>query len=96
MQLHLTPRALEDIADIADYIKEHNPIAALRVRASIFAAMQSLMMYPMSGRLLTSTIRRIVTAKYHYLIYYKINVELEEVEIVTVQHPSRAREYTDA
>jgi plasmid stabilization system protein ParE len=33
MKLRFTPRAARDIAEIADYIREHSPQAALRVPA---------------------------------------------------------------
>jgi plasmid stabilization system protein ParE len=33
MKLNFTPRALEDIVSIADYLKVHNPNAANRSRA---------------------------------------------------------------
>jgi plasmid stabilization system protein ParE len=35
MKLRFTPRAVENIAVIADYIREHNPATSLRVRAAI-------------------------------------------------------------
>jgi plasmid stabilization system protein ParE len=33
MKLRFTPRAVENIAAIADYIREHNPAASQRVAA---------------------------------------------------------------
>ena len=35
MKLCFTPRAVRDLAEIADHIREHSPQAALRVRAAI-------------------------------------------------------------
>jgi len=35
MKLRFAPRALQDLAGIADYIVTHNPAAALRVRADL-------------------------------------------------------------
>jgi toxin ParE1/3/4 len=40
MKLRFTPRAAQDLADIADYIRERNPAAALRVRAAILESLQ--------------------------------------------------------
>jgi plasmid stabilization system protein ParE len=37
MELHFTPRAARDIAEIADYIREHSPQAALCVRVQFCA-----------------------------------------------------------
>ena len=41
MKLRFTPRAAQDLADIADYILEHSPQAALRVRAAILESLQN-------------------------------------------------------
>ena len=38
MKLRFTPRAAQDLAEIADYILEHSLQAALRVRAAILIA----------------------------------------------------------
>jgi plasmid stabilization system protein ParE len=42
MKLRFTPRAAQDLASIAAYIRERNPPAALRVRAAILESLQSL------------------------------------------------------
>jgi plasmid stabilization system protein ParE len=42
MKLRFTPRAAEDIAAIADYIRVRNPGAARRVRATILQSLQNL------------------------------------------------------
>jgi plasmid stabilization system protein ParE len=34
MKLRFTPRAIENLAEIADYIRERNPAASRRVRAA--------------------------------------------------------------
>jgi toxin ParE1/3/4 len=46
MKLRFTPRAARDIVGIADYILEHSPQAALRVRAAILESLQSLILFP--------------------------------------------------
>jgi plasmid stabilization system protein ParE len=48
MKLRLTPRAVQDLADIAAYIREHNPTAALRVRSAILESLQNLVLFPQS------------------------------------------------
>ena len=42
MKLRFTTRATENLAEIADYIRVRNPTAALRVRAAIYASLQTL------------------------------------------------------
>jgi plasmid stabilization system protein ParE len=50
MKLRFTPRAAQDLASIAAYIRERNPPAALRVRAAILESLQSLVLFPHIGR----------------------------------------------
>jgi plasmid stabilization system protein ParE len=50
MKLRFTPRALENVAEIADYIRTQNPSAARRVRAAIYDSLQNLILFPEVGR----------------------------------------------
>jgi len=50
MKLRFTPRAIENIVAIADYIRVRNPAASLRVRAVIYESLQQLILFPRSGR----------------------------------------------
>ncbi len=40
MKLRFTTRAAQDLTGIADYIREHSPRAALRVRTAILESLQ--------------------------------------------------------
>ncbi len=40
-------------------------------------------------------VRKLVTPKYRYLIYYVIDEGAEEIVILTIRHPARSREYRD-
>jgi plasmid stabilization system protein ParE len=44
MKLRFTPRAIQDLINIADYIRERNPAASMRVRAAILNSLQNLML----------------------------------------------------
>jgi plasmid stabilization system protein ParE len=97
MKLRFTPRAVENIAAIADYIRERNPAAAQRVRAAIYESLQDLLMFPHVGRVQqTEGVRKFVTHKYAYLVYYTVDYEAEEVVILNVKHPAQRREHEDA
>jgi plasmid stabilization system protein ParE len=50
MKLRFTPRAVENIVAIADYIRERNPAASQRVRAAIYESLQDLILFPHVGR----------------------------------------------
>ena len=97
MKLRLTPRATRDIAEIAEYLRTRNPAAALAVRDAILRSLQNVALFPAIGRPQNvEGVRKLVTPKYRYLVYYTIDEGSEDVVILTIQHPARSREYRDA
>jgi toxin ParE1/3/4 len=96
MKLRFTPRAAQDIAAIADYIRARNPGAARQVRAAILQSLQNLVLFPKVGRAqAVEGVRKLVTRKYPYLVYYRVDEASEEIIILTIRHASREREYED-
>jgi len=74
MKLRFSPCAMQDLIDIADYIRERNPAASLRVRAAIIDSLQNLILFPDIGRRQTvQGVRKLVTRKYPYLVYYTVD-----------------------
>jgi plasmid stabilization system protein ParE len=97
MKLRFTPRAVENIIAIADYIRERNPAAAQRVRAAIYESLQDLILFPNVGRLQqTEGVRKFVTRKYAYIVYYAVDDSAEEIVILNIKHPAQRREHEDA
>jgi toxin ParE1/3/4 len=97
MKLRFTPRATQDLADIADYVREQSPQAALRVRAAILESLQNLALFPHIGRQQAAeSVRKLVTRRYPYLVYYTTDDAAEEIIILAIQHPARDREHSDA
>jgi toxin ParE1/3/4 len=97
MKLRFTPRAARDLGEIADYIRERNPQAALRVRAAILESLQNLVLFPLVGRQQkVEGVRKLVTRRYPYLVYYTADEAAEEIIIITIQHAARERENSDA
>jgi toxin ParE1/3/4 len=97
MNLRFTPRAVENIASIADYLRDRNPIAAQRVRAAIFESLQNLVLFPLVGRLQqTEGVRKFVTRRYGYLVYYTVDETAEEIVILSIRHSAQSREHEDA
>ena len=96
MKLRFTPRATRDLAEIAEYLRTRHPSAALAVRDAILRSLQKLTLFPAIGRPQNvGGVRKLVTPKYRYLVYYMIDKEAEEIVILTIQHPARSREYRD-
>ncbi|MGD0192428.1 MAG: type II toxin-antitoxin system RelE/ParE family toxin [Rhizomicrobium sp.] len=90
MRLRFTPQATRDIAEIADTIRAENPVAAQRVRGSILDSLSMLTQFPLIGRAQSvEGVRKIITRRYRYLVYYTIDDARDEVIVLTVQHPSR-------
>jgi toxin ParE1/3/4 len=97
MKLRFTPRAVANIEDIADYIRNRNPAAARHVRAAIYDSLQNLILFPYVGRLQkTPGVRKLLTRKYVYLVYYTVDEAAEEIVILNIKHPARRREHEDA
>jgi toxin ParE1/3/4 len=97
MKLRFTPRATANLIEIADYIHAHSPAAAQRVRAAIYESLQNLILFPHVGRKQkVEGVRKFVTRKYTYLVYYTIDEAAEEIVILSGKHPARRREHEDA
>ncbi|HTV35140.1 MAG TPA: type II toxin-antitoxin system RelE/ParE family toxin [Xanthobacteraceae bacterium] len=97
MKLRFTPKAVRDLADIADYIFERNPNAALRVRAAILEALQDLVLFPELGRRQKlAGVRKLVIRRYPYLVYYRLDRSADEIAILTIRHSAQDRPYEDA
>jgi plasmid stabilization system protein ParE len=97
MKLRFTSRAIRDIAEIADYIRTRNPAAAARVRDSILDSLRTLMLFPNSGRAQAlEGVRKLVTRRYRYLVYYVVDTSADEMVILTIQHPARDRDLPTA
>lgn len=96
MKLRFTPRAAENIAAIADYIRLRNPSAAHNVRNAIYESLQNLVVYPYVGRQQKAEgVRKLVTRKYFYLVYYTVDADAEEVIILNVKHSAQQGEHLD-
>lgn len=95
MKLRLTSRAAQDLTGIAGYIRDHNPAAAIAVRAAILEALQNLVLFPKLGRPQTiEGVRKLVVRKFPYLVYYIVDEAAQEIIILTIQHPAREREHS--
>jgi toxin ParE1/3/4 len=97
MRLRFTARATRDLALIADYLRTRNPVAAQNVRAAILHSLQNLVLFPEAGRRQTvEGVRKLVTRRYRYLVYYTLDIVADEIVILSIQHPARGRVHEDA
>jgi addiction module RelE/StbE family toxin len=91
MNLRFTPQATEDLSEIADYIRAENPAAANRVRTAILESLQVLTSFPRMGRRQNvEEVRKLVTRRFGYLVYYQVDEATSEVVVLAIRHPARA------
>jgi toxin ParE1/3/4 len=96
VKLRFTPRATRDLAQIAEFLRTRNTSAMLAIRAAILRSLQNRTLFPAMGRLQNvEGVRKLVTPRYRYLIYYTIDQDVGEVLILTIQHPARGRQSRD-
>jgi toxin ParE1/3/4 len=96
VKLRFTPEATVNLAEIGDYISERSPGAAQRVQSAILDSIDLLRDNPELGRMQRSRgVRKLVTRKYPYLVYYRISERADAVDILSIVHPARARQHQD-
>jgi plasmid stabilization system protein ParE len=83
MRITYSPRAVADIAFIADYIAERNPRAARAVESRIGEGLDRLAEFPGMG----PAVRVIPLGRYPYLLFYTIAGH--ELVVLHVRHASR-------
>lgn len=88
MRVEWSPRALERVADIAQYIARDDPDAAVRWVIELFDEMERLADFPESGRMVpevgVTQIREVVFGAYR--AFYRTG---DFVEVLTVRHGSQ-------
>jgi plasmid stabilization system protein ParE len=86
MKVIWSPRALERVNEIADYIAQESIEAARLLAIELFGAVDRLEKFPESGRVVPEinrpNVREIIQARYR-IIY---RVEAKQVAILTVRH----------
>ena len=96
MKLRFTPRATENVVEIGAYFSSRNPEAGRRVRAASYEGLQTLLLFPNAGRpQKLGQVRKFVTRRYKYLIYYLADASAEEILVLNIKHPARQRDHED-
>lgn len=97
MKIRFTPRAVSDLAAMAEFLHEHSPAAAVHVRAAVLTSIKTLLLFPRVGRPQNiAGVRKLVTRRYGYLVYYTIDDGADEISILTIQHSAREAEFGNA
>lgn len=89
MRVVWTRPALQDVSAIREYIARDSPRYARAVAERLFATVDRLQDYPLSGRVVPElaqpTLPEVIAAPYR--IVYRVRAEV--VEIITVVHAAR-------
>jgi toxin ParE1/3/4 len=95
MKVRYRQRALADIENIYDYLKERSPRAATEVVARIRSAAERLGQWPRMGHLgrAAATCEWVVVGS-PYVIVYEIDATAGEVAIIAVFHGAQDRDTT--
>ena len=88
MRIRWSRGAVDDLAEIGEFIERENPAAAGRVLQSICEQVRLLANQPMTGRRgrIEGT-RELVHVRYPYIVAYRVHNE--EIEILAVRHTAR-------
>jgi len=86
MKLVWSPLALERVVEIALYIAEERPLAAEQWVEEIFAAVERLEPFPLSGRIVPEAGRQDLREVVHgnFRIIYR--VEEHQLSVLTIRH----------
>jgi toxin ParE1/3/4 len=90
MRIAYSPRAVSQINQAFDYIAKENPAAASEFMVRVEAIASLLSQRPGIGRKTAKIgVQVIGLLPYHYLLFYKVLAERDEIRIVRVRHMSR-------
>lgn len=88
MKIVFAPRALRDLVEIENYLKERSPAGARNVLAAIRSAIGDLSDFPRIGVPIDGQDRhRLPVLRYPYLVYYRVSDT--EVFILHIRHGAR-------
>jgi plasmid stabilization system protein ParE len=89
MRIRYTPRAVSDLIEICDFLRERNPVAARAVENRIRASIDTLLQFPSGGRTLEQRpdVRVMPVLRYPYLVFY--SVLGEELRVLHIRHGAR-------
>lgn len=89
MKVVYSPRAVSDLAVIADYLTERGPQGAMAVERRIREVVERLAEFPGMGRELAQRpgVRVMPLGRYPYLIFY--SARENELVVLHVRHASR-------
>jgi len=90
-QVILAPDALQDLTDIAGYIAQHDPAAALRLGDELLDVAEALGRFPLRGRVVPEFDRPDWREVIHrsFRIIDRVNLTEQRIEVARFWHAAR-------
>lgn len=89
-RIRYRPQAVAQVDAIANYIAVENPVAAQRVIERIKNSIDRLAHFPYSSRRTEiDGIRVLAVVRFPYLVFYSVDEDAQEIQILSVRHTSR-------
>ncbi len=90
MRIRLAAKAHIQLQQIRTYLAARNPDAADRVVAQIVKAIEGLSHQPYAARRTDYADVRVLTiTRYPYLVFYRVDRPLNEIQILRIRHGAR-------
>jgi toxin ParE1/3/4 len=87
MSVRYSPRALDDITGILNYLERHSPQGARNVARAMHKTIELIGQFPQSGRAVELGVRVLPVGAYPYLIYW--STEADDVWLIHIRHTAR-------
>lgn len=89
MKIRFSPRAVDDLGAIADYLSDRSASGALAVERQIHATLKLLSEFPRCGRILDyrPNVRVIPVTRHPYLLFYSVSGD--QIVVLHVRHGAR-------
>jgi plasmid stabilization system protein ParE len=88
MKVRYTRRAFADREAIFEYLNQHDPRAARKVKAFIKEKVESLTYSPRRARMVKNLgLHALWLGRYPYIVYYRVNGDV--VSIIHIRHAAR-------
>ena len=87
-RLILSPRTLQDLERLADFLLATEPNAATETGAILLSGLQILQHHPLVGRIVEHGYRELIISRGHtgYIALYKFDVKKDAALILTIRH----------
>jgi len=86
MYVIYSKEVVNDISTIFAYIAKHSRTSAKKVILTIYHVSEKLAEFPYMGTVVDGKIRRLVSTKYNYYIYYIIDKKDNRVRLLRIVH----------